>query len=251
MTILSAATLALLLASDPAPVPEAAPVPPAAVAAPDLSPVPNPVKAPESSAQPVEVTAAIPLPSPDPVSSTVKQVQAGVGISVTDADHGFASTFQAGVQVDPWELFGFRGSLGMTSSVVGAGGWDAAEVTGAVLVRPIGNQRRLVPYAGVGVVLALLAIFPDPVSPAATVLPKFAGRHQAPLLMAGEGKFPRVPDGFGGTNQFKVMPELTVGATVRLTRRLGLDMAARYLPLTWNGSTYNGLSVVASICAPF
>jgi hypothetical protein len=250
MTILSAAALALMLATDPAPAPEAVQAPPAAVAAPDLTPAPLPVKAPESAGHPVEVTAAIPIPSSDPASSTVKQVQAGVGISVTDADRGVASTFQAGVQVDPWELFGFRGSLGMTTSVFGAGGWDAAEVTGGVLVRPFGNQRRVVPYAGVGVVLALLAIFPDPVTPATSTLPKFAGRHP-PLLMSGEGTFPAKPDGFGGTNQFKVIPELTAGATVRLTRRLGLDVAARYLPLSWNGSTYNGLSVVASICAPF
>ncbi len=249
MPILPAAALALLLAFAPGPAPAPAESSPAAVAAPDLSPTPLPARAIDPATPPVEVTAAVVAPTP--ASTMSRQVQGGFGISVTDAGSGFASTFLAGVQVDPWDLFGFRGSLGMTSSVVGAGGWDAAEMAGAVLLRPIGSQRRVVPYAGVGVVFALLAIFPDAAPPPAQGLPRFGGRHRAPLLVAADGNFPVKPDGFGGTTQFKVIPELTAGATVRLTRRLGLDLAGRYLPLSWNGSTYNGLSVVASICAPF
>ena len=42
-----------------------------------------------------------------------------------------------------------------------------------------------------------------------------------------------------------------MGALIRLSPRLDLDVAARYVPLFWNGTTYNGLSVVASVCAPF
>jgi hypothetical protein len=248
MTILPAAALALLLATDQAPAPEAVRAP---SAAPDLSPAPLPPRTLEPAGQPVEVVAAVVIPSSEPASAMARQVQGGVGISVTNADSGFASTVLAGVQVDPWDLVGFRGSFGMTSSAVGAGGWDAAEVAGAVLVRPIGNHRRVVPYAGVGVLFAILALFPDPVTPTTAVLPKFAGRHQAPLLVTADGNFPKEPEPTGGPNQFKVIPELTAGATVRLTHRLGLDVAARYLPLSWNGSTYNGLSVVASICAPF
>jgi hypothetical protein len=172
-------------------------------------------------------------------------------MSVTDADSGFASTVQAGVQVDPWDHFGFRAGMGMTSSVVGAGGWDAAEFTGAALFRPLGNKRRVVPYGGLGVQLALLAIFPDSAPPPLQGLPRMGTGHLAPTLMAAAGGAGRTTDGFGGTNQFKVMPELTAGALVRLTPRLALDVAARYLPLFWNGTTYNGLSVVASVCTPF
>jgi hypothetical protein len=188
-----------------------------------------------------------------------RQVRAGLGVSVTEADAGYASTFLAGVQVDPWSMFGFRGSLGMTTSVVGAGGWDAAELTTSLLFRPMGNQRRVVPYAGLGVQLALLAIFPDPVGsppggvPSILALGQRTRGQQAPqaAVNADGDTFPNKPDGFGGTNQFKVMPELTIGALIRLTDRLDLDVAGRYLPLPWNGTTYNGYSVVASICAPF
>jgi hypothetical protein len=181
-----------------------------------------------------------------------RQVRVGLGVSVTDADKGFASTFQAGVQVDPWDHFGFRAGLGMTSSVVGAGGWDAAELTGAALIRPIGSDRRVVPYGGLGVQFALLAVFPDSAPPPLQGLRRMGTGHLAPVMAGADGgTFPGVPDGFGGTNQFKVMPELTAGALVRLTPRLALDVAARYVPLFWNGTTYNGLSVVASVCAPF
>jgi hypothetical protein len=181
-------------------------------------------------------------------------VRAGFGVSVTDADSGYASTFQAGVQVDPWSLIGFRGSLGMTTSVVGAGGWDAAELTGSVLFRPLGNRHRVVPYAGLGVQFALLALFPDPPRRGSgTVARLLPSGHPGPLAMmdANGDTYPDKPDLTGGTNQFKVMPELSVGALINLTSRLDLDVAGRYLPLNWNGTTYSGFSVVASLCAPF
>jgi len=250
MTFLPAATLALLLAVDPAPAPAPEVTPPASVPAPDLTPTPVPVQArPATEASAGAVVASAPAPS---ASTVGRQVRAGLGVSVTDADSGYASTFQAGVQVDPWSLVGFRGSLGMTTSVMGAGGWDAAELTTSVLFRPIGNQRRVVPYAGLGVQFALLAIFPDPTTPAAAGAPKVVSGHLAPLFTAAPGEsVDTAKGGFGGTNQFKVMPELTVGALVKLTERLDLDVAGRYLPLSWNGTTYDGFSVVASICAPF
>jgi hypothetical protein len=249
MTFLPAAALALLLAADPtpAPVPE---TPPAAAPAPDLTPQPilvQPRSAPEASAGAVAVAA--PAPS---TSSVGRLVRAGLGVSVTDADAGYASTFQAGVQVDPWNLVGFRGSIGMTTSVFGAGGWDSAELTTSVLLRPIGSQRRVVPYAGLGVQFAFLAIFPDAPADGSGTVPKVASGHLAPLATAAPGEsVDQAKGGFGGTNQFKIMPELTVGALFKLTDRLDLDVAGRYLPLSWNGTTYDGFSVVASICAPF
>ena len=256
MSILSAVTVALLLAAEPTTI--APPSPPPAVdpaAAPTTAPSPpsalaaDPPAVPAwSEGAPVATAAAISTST----SPTRRQARAGFGVSVTDADGGFASTFQAGVQVDPWSLVGFRASMGMTTSVVGAGGWDAAEWTGTVLFRPLGNELRVVPYLGLGVQFALLAIFPDAPRPPAGTLSMIAAGHLAPMLAGADGgNFPQVADGFGGTNQFKVMPELTAGALVRLTTHLDLDVAARYLPLSWNGSTYSGFSVVASICAPF
>jgi len=255
MTFIPAATLALLLATDPSSAPVAEATPPAMAPVPDLAPTPVPVQArsaPEATAD------AVVAQAPAPAASTVaRQVRAGLGVSVTDADAGYASTFQAGVQVDPWSLVGFRGSMGMTTSVVGAGGWDAAELTTSVLFRPIGNQRRVVPYAGLGVQFAFLAIFPDTATAPSGAVPKVQSigqkAREVPLAAVDDNgdMYPNKPDGFGGTNQFKIMPELTVGALVKLTDRLDLDVAGRYLPLSWNGTTYDGFSVVASICAPF
>jgi len=255
MSIVPAAALALLLAADPAPAPVPEVTSPATAPAPDLSPRPVPA---QGSAAPEASAGAVVASAPATSASTVgRRVRAGLGVSVTDADSGYASTFQAGVQVDPWSLVGFRGSMGMTTSVFGAGGWDSAELTTSVLFRPIGNQRRVVPYAGLGVQFALLAIFPDTVAPPAGGVPSILALGQkaprAPLaaVSADGDTFPNRADGFGGTNQFKVMPELTVGALVKLTERLDLDVAGRYLPLDWNGTTYDGFSVVVSICAPF
>jgi hypothetical protein len=243
MSILSITAVALLLAAEPAAVPPdalAAPIPPASA--------PQAIAA--LSSPPVATAAAFaPSMAANP---TDRQVRAGLGVSVTDADKGFASTFQAGVQVDPWDHFGFRAGMGMTSSVVGAGGWDAAELTGAALIRPIGSARRVVPYGGLGVQFALLAVFPDSAPPPLQGLPRVGAGHLAPNFTSAPGEgADKARGGFGGTNQFKVMPELTAGALVRLTPRLALDVAARYVPLFWNGTTYNGLSVVASVCAPF
>ncbi len=270
MSIAPLAVAALLLAADPAGAPPPAPAPStvqatvqAAVAQPvappaeppadDLAAQPPAAAPPATAAVNLPPAAAITVASPaPPADPKARQVRAGLGVSFTDADKGFASTFQAGVQVDPWDHFGFRTGLGMTTSVVGAGGWDAAELSGAVLYRPLGTGRRVVPYAALGVQFALLAVFPDPPPPPPQGLARHAGGHLAPMSAnADGGKFPKVPDGFGGTNQFKVMPEATVGALVRLSRRLDLDVAARYMPLFWNGVTYSGLSVVASVCAPF
>jgi len=257
MTFLPAAALALLLAADPVPATAPEVTPPATAPAPDLTPAPVPAQPRATPEAPGGAVVAV-APAPAPAASSVARlVRAGLGVSVTDADAGYASTFLAGVQVDPWSLFGFRGSLGMTTSVFGAGGWDSAELTTSVLFRPIGNQRRVVPYAGLGVQLALLAIFPDPVAAPAGGVPSILALGQkaprAPLaaVSADGDTFPTKADGFGGTNQFKVMPELTVGALVKLTDRLDLDVAGRYLPLDWNGITYDGFSVVVSICAPF
>jgi hypothetical protein len=198
------------------------------------------------------VSASSAEPSRDLSTLTSRQIRAGLGVSVTNADSGFASTFQAGVQVNPWPLFGFRGSIGMTSSVVGAGGWDAAEATGSALFLPFGDQRRVVPYVGLGVQFALLAIFPDPVAPPPGGLAKLSAGHLGYSFNAAPGEgADKSQNSFGGTNQFKVIPEASAGALIKLTQRIGLDVSGRYLPLSWNGTTYNGLSVVASICAPF
>ena len=179
-------------------------------------------------------------------------MRAGLGVSVTNADDGFASTFQAGVQIDPWDHFGFRVGGGMTSSVVGAGGWDAAEFTGSVLFRPFGGQGRVAPYAGLGVQFALLAVFPDGEPLPQENLPRVGSGHLGVNFTAAAGESAdKARAGFGGTNQFKVMPEATVGVLVRLSPGLALDVAGRYLPLFWNGTTYNGVSIIASVCAPF
>jgi hypothetical protein len=156
MSTLAAATLALLLAAEPTDVPPAS-APPAGDAL--TAPLPASPPAIVPSGQPVAAVTASPAPSAS--TSKLGQVRAGLGVSVTNADDGFASTFQAGVQIDPWDHFGFRVGGGMTSSVVGAGGWDAAEFTGSVLFRPFGGQGRVAPYAGLGVQFALLAVFPD------------------------------------------------------------------------------------------
>ena len=248
--------LAVLLLAEPTEAPPAA-APPAvepAVTPPAsdalAAPVPAAPPAPALVGAPVAVVTAAPAPSPS--TSTLGQVRAGLGVSVTDADSGFASTFQAGVQVDPWELFGFRAGLGMTSSVVGAGGWDAAEFTTSVLVRPFGNQWRVVPYAGLGVQFALLAVFPDGEPLPQENLPRVGSGHLGVNFMAAAGESAdKARGGFGGTNQFKVMPEATVGALIRFSPRIALDVAGRYLPLNWNGTTYNGVSIIASVCAPF
>jgi hypothetical protein len=266
MSIAASAVVALLLTVDPPGAPPPSPPPaaesavvvqPAAPAA-DRTPAdlgaPTPAATPPASAAvswapPASVTASAPSASAGPKA---RQIRAGLGVSITDADSGFASTFQAGAQVDPWDRFGFRAGLGMTSSIVGAGGWDAAEFSGAVLYRPLGNERRVVPYAALGVQLAFLAIFPDSAPPPLQGLAKYTGGRLAPMMAGAEGgTFPSAREGFGGTNQFKVMPEATVGAMVRLSPRLDLDVAARYLPLFWSGTIYNGLSVVVSVCSPF
>jgi hypothetical protein len=247
MSTLAAATLALLLAAEPTDVPPAS-APPAG----DALTAPRPASPPAivPSGQPVAAVTASPAPSAS--TSKLGQVRAGLGVSVTNADDGFASTFQAGVQIDPWDHFGFRVGGGMTSSVVGAGGWDAAEFTGSVLLRPFGNQWRVVPYAGLGVQFALLAVFPDGEPLPQENLPRVGSGHLGVNFMAAAGESAdKARGGFGGTNQFKVMPEATVGAIFRFTPRLALDVAGRYLPLFWNGTTYNGVSIIASVCAPF
>ncbi len=242
MTLLSAAAMALLLASDPAPAPvEVAPA--ALQATPAAVWMVAPVAGPELAAS-VAPVAAHKL-------FLARQVRAGLGVSVTNADKGFASTMQVGVQLDPWEVFGFRAGAGMTTSVVGAGGWDAAEFSGSAVLHPFGLGRRIQPYLGVGVQFAFMAVFPDDAPPPPQGLAKLGTGHLAPSQVAAEGTFPAKVDGFGGTNQFKVMPEATVGALFRLTSKLSLDAAARYQPLVWNGTTYNGLSVIAAISTPF
>jgi hypothetical protein len=248
MSTLAAATLALLLAAEPTDVPPAS-APPAGDAL--TAPLPASPPAFVPSGQPVAAVTASPAPSAS--TSKLGQVRAGLGVSVTNADDGFASTFQAGVQIDPWDHFGFRVGGGMTSSVVGAGGWDAAEATGSVLFRPFGNQWRVVPYAGLGVQFALLAVFPDGEPLPQEGMPRVGAGHLGVNFMTaggGEGA-DQARTGFGGTNQFKVMPEATVGVLVRLSPGLALDVAGRYLPLFWNGTTYNGVSIIASVCAPF
>jgi Outer membrane protein beta-barrel domain len=255
MSFVTAAALALLLAVDPPAAPAAPPEAAAAPASPAAEPLPPALAAPVPAAAPpsaLAVTAAVAAPStPAAASTTARQVRAGLGISVTDADSGFASTLQAGVQVDPWNLFGFRGSLGMTTSVVGAGGWDAAEFSGSVVYRPIGAEHRVAPYLGAGVQLAFVAIFPDETAPPAGSA-RVAQGHLAPTAAAADGgTFPPPAESFGGTNQFKVMPEVAAGALIRLSRTLNLDVGARYLPLNWNGTTYNGFTFGAAICAPF
>jgi hypothetical protein len=245
MSILAAATLALLLAAESTDVPPVA-APPAGDAL--AAPVPASPPAPALSGQPV---AAVTVSASSRPSSIQGQVRAGLGVSVTNADSGFASTFQAGVQIDPWEHFGFRVGAGMTSSVVGAGGWDAAEFTGSVLFRPFGNQWRVVPYAGLGVQFALLAVFPDGEPLPQENLPRVGSGHLGVNLMTASGEGDTARNGFGGTNQFKVMPEATVGALIRFSPHVALDVAGRYLPLFWNGTTYNGVSIIASVCAPF
>jgi len=247
MPTLTAATLALLLAAEPTEVPPAV-APPAADAL--AAPVPTAPPATALGGLPdVAVTAST---TSSPSTSKLGQVRAGLGVSVTNADSGFASTFQAGVQIDPWDHFGFRVGGGMTSSVVGAGGWDAAEFTGSVLFRPLGDQRRVVPYVGLGVQFALLAIFPDGEPLPQEGLPRVGSGHLGYSFTAAAGEnTDKVRGGFGGTNQFKVMPEGPVGVLFRLSPGLALDLAGRYLPLIWNGTTYNGVSIIASVCAPF
>jgi hypothetical protein len=254
---LPAAPLALLLAAEPADVPPVA-APPAAEPA-VAPPAGNPLAAPIPSAPPAIAPSGLPVAAVTASLasgwsiSILGQVHAGLGVSVSNANSRFASTFQAGVQVDPWDHFGFRVDLGMTTSGVGAGGWDAAELSGAVLVRPIGNQRRVVPYAGVGVQFALLAIYPDSLETPAQGQPRLGGGHLAPTMAVDSNgdMYPNQEEGYGGTPQFKVMPEVTAGALIRLTSRIDLDVAARYVPLNWYGTTYNGFSFIASVCAPF
>jgi hypothetical protein len=247
MSTLAAATLALLLAAEPTDVPPAS-APPAGDAL--TAPLPASPPSPALVGQPVAAVTASPVPSAS--TSKLGQVRAGLGVSVTNADDGFASTFQAGVQIDPWDHFGFRVGGGMTSSVVGAGGWDAAEFTGSVLFRPFGGQGRVAPYAGLGVQFALLAVFPDGEPLPQENLPRVGAGHLGVNFASAPGESAdKARAGFGGTNQFKVMPEATVGVLVRLSPGLALDVAGRYLPLFWNGTTYNGVSIIASVCAPF
>jgi hypothetical protein len=118
--------------------------------------------------------------------------------------------------------------------------------------RPIGARYRVAPYLGAGIQLAFVAVFPDPVPPPPPGSARAARGHLAPTAANAEGgKFPTEPDSFGGTNQFKVMPEVAAGALIRLGDRLNLDLGARYLPLSWNGTTYSGLTFLAAICSPF
>jgi hypothetical protein len=257
MSILSTVAVALLLAADPTEV-APSPSPPAVepVVAPPASgalaaPVPASPPASAVSGLPVAAVTVSSASSGAPSgTSTTRSMRAGFGISVTNADDGYASTVQAGVEVDPWNLFGFRGGLGMTTSVFGAGGWDAAELSGSALFRPLGGSHRVTPYLGAGVQFALLAIFPDAPPPTGQV--RVAPGHLSPTFLGDTGaNVDQAKQGFGGTNQFKVMPELTAGALFKLTSRVDLDVAARYLPLSWNGTTYNGLSIIASVCAPF
>jgi hypothetical protein len=253
MLTVSALALALLFAAEPTDAPP--PVPPP-IAAPSLpaSLTPDPAAVPSlASGAPMATATVTTTATSAPTSTTRGLVRAGLGISVTDADSGFASTFQAGAQVDPWDHFGFRAGMGMTTSAVGAGGWDAAEFSASALYRPLGQKRRVVPYLGLGVQVAIMAIYPDGAPLPSQGLARLVPGHLAPLLAvdANGDHYPDAVDGFGGTNQVKVMPELTAGAIIRLSRSLDLDLSARYLPLSWNGTTYYGLSAVAAICAPF
>jgi hypothetical protein len=257
MSTVSALALALLFAAEPTDAPPAAPPPTAEPAAAPSLPAaltPDPAAVPSlASGAPMATATVTTTAAWEPTSTSRGLVRAGLGVSVTDADSGFASTFQAGVQVDPWNRFGFRAGMGMTTSTVGAGGWDAAEFSASALYRPLGQNRRVVPYLGLGVQVAIMAIFPDGAPLPSEGLARLAPGHLAPLLAvdANGDMYPNAVDGFGGTNQIKVMPELTAGAIIKLSQRLDLDLSARYLPLFWNGTTYNGLSVVAAICAPF
>jgi hypothetical protein len=259
MSIVTSVALALLLAVDPpaAPAappesstePAAAPAPPAAEQPPAALAAPLPATAAPPAALAVTATLAKPS-SPAAVSTTRRQMRAGVGVSVTNANDGFGTSVQAGVQVDPWRLFGFRAGLGMTTGVVGAGGWESAEFSGSAVYRPIGDSHRVTPYLGGGVQFAILAVNPDPTTPPPQGSARIAPGHLTPSFATGSGGG-ESQEVFGGISQFKVMPELTAGALIRLSSTLELDLAARYLPLNWDGTTYNGLTVSAAICAPF
>jgi hypothetical protein len=257
MTIITAAAMALLLTADPAPAPAevapAAAAPAPTTAAPAAAPAALQATPPAVGMTPAMGPALVASAAPATSSKMFldRQVRAGLGVAVTNADKGFASTFQVGVQLDPWDAVGFRAGAGMTTSVVGAGGWDAAEFSGSAVLHPFGLGGRIAPYIGVGVQFAFMAVFPDDAPPPPQGLAKLGTGHLAPSLVAAEGTFPAKVDGFGGTNQFKVMPEATVGALIRLTPKLSLDAAARYQPLIWNGTTYNGLSVIAALSTPF
>ncbi|HET9554042.1 MAG TPA: hypothetical protein VFP50_13820, partial [Anaeromyxobacteraceae bacterium] len=168
--------------------------------------------------------------------------------TVSRTGSGVSPTALVGVELDPWSPFGIRAGLGMVTSV-GGGEWTSAELTAALVYRPL-RAAALSPYLTAGVQLATLTIAPQDHS----FGPPLA-RSTISLAAAAPGGDPEAAPSANtspsGPVHYSVAPELGAGLGLPLVEGLALDVGVRYLPLRWEGEVRHAFTGVVAVCSPF
>ena len=184
--------------------------------------------------------------------AALREFRAGVGASAASGTVGVSPTAQFGVEVDPWERLGFRLTLG-TVLGAGSGEWSAVELSPGVVFRAFAPGAPVTPYLAVGGQLSFLTIDPGSRSNyrAAALHSDGSGAGKLSSALSAPGADSGgVAGSSGAMARISAAPEATVGAALRLTRDVALDVGVRYVLLTWQGKAHSGLTATVLVCAP-
>jgi len=185
--------------------------------------------------------------------AALREIRAGVGASAASGTVGVSPTAQFGVEVDPWERLGFRLTLG-TVFGAGSGEWSAVELSPGVVFRAFAPGAPITPYLAVGGQISFLTIDPGSRTSyraAGALQPDGSGTGKLSSALSGVAGDSGGGAGSGGPMaRISAAPEATVGAALRLTRDVALDVGVRYVLLTWQGKAHSGLTATVLVCAP-
>lgn len=172
-----------------------------------------------------------------------RRFRGGGGATAIADVTGVAPGAEVGLELDPWELVGFRMTFGTAMRV----GWGSFFATPEVVLRGAPMQASFAPYLAAGVQVAAVNI-----TPRALGVSESTGAIRSGLTSDEGAADPRSGASADGPSPLSLSlgPQVGAGLELQLSPQVTVDLGVRYTLLTWNGDRYHAVSGTVMLCGP-